>query len=222
MAALASPLRTPARQARSQVTSDAIVEAGLALLRERDFATLSVAEVAERAGVSIGGFYARFRGKEALLHALADEVIGDCATGLEEALRPDRMARASLPRVIRAYVGAVVAKFREHRVAIVQILRHVRQGDRHLGGVVADFNQRVHGRLRALLADRRDQIGHPDPTLAVNFGLFLVSAGAREAILSDSLRVYPIEVADAKLVDELTRAYLAYLAPKGKAARAVA
>ncbi|MBL8989633.1 MAG: TetR/AcrR family transcriptional regulator, partial [Gemmatimonadetes bacterium] len=119
-----SPLSRPPRQARSRATSDAIVAAGLALLAERDFATVTIAEVVDRAGVSIGGFYARFRGKEALLHALAEEVLGDCADGLEAALNSRRMAGAPLARVIRAYVRVMIAKFREHRAAIIQIRRH--------------------------------------------------------------------------------------------------
>lgn len=206
-----SPLSRPPRQARSRATSDAIVAAGLALLAERDFATVTIAEVVDRAGVSIGGFYARFRGKEALLHALAEEVLGDCADGFEAALNSRRMAGAPLARVIRAYVRVMIAKFREHRAAIIQIRRHAGAGDAHQARLVAAFNQRVHGRLRALLAERRSQIRHPDPDLAANIGLFMVSAAAREAVLAGAIRAYLISIDDAGLVEELTRAYLAYL-----------
>lgn len=215
-----SPLSRPPRQARSRATSDAIVAAGLALLAERDFATVTIAEVVDRAGVSIGGFYARFRGKEALLHALAEEVLADCADGLEAALNSRRMAGAPLARVIRAYVRVMIAKFREHRAAIIQIRRHAGAGDAHQARLVAAFNQRVHGRLRALLAERRSQIRHPDPDLAANIGLFMVSAAAREAVLAGAIRAYPISIDDAGLVEELTRAYLAYLTATPARARA--
>lgn len=221
MTAAASPLRRPPRQARSRATSDAIIAAGLALLAERDFGTVTIADVVHRAGVSIGGFYARFRGKEALLHALAEEVIGDCADGLESALSASRMAGAPLERVIREYIRVMFAKFREHREAIVQIRRHAGSGDAHQARLVAGFNQQVHGRLRTLLAERKREIRHPDPALAANVGLFMVSAAAREAVLAGAIRAYPITIGDAGLVDELSRAYLAYLTappakPRGK------
>jgi AcrR family transcriptional regulator len=207
------PLARPARQSRAVKTSDAIIEAGLALLHERDFAAVSVAEVAARAGTSVGGFYARFEGKEALLHALAAEVLADCSGALDRALAPARMARASVEVVVRAYVRVMITKFREHRSAIIQVIRHARAGDPLHGLAVRDFNDHVHGRLRALLHERRDQINHPDPETAVNIGLFLVSAAAREGVLGDNLRAYPIRVTDQMLIAELTRAYVAYLRP---------
>jgi hypothetical protein len=108
----------------------------------------------------------------------------------------------------------MVEKFREHRDAIRQIMRHARAGDPLHGLAVRDFNDRVHGRLRALLQERRAFIGHPDPDYAVNIGLFLVSAAAREAVLGDALRAYPIKVTDDSLIEELTSAYVAYLKPR--------
>ena len=206
-----SSLEHPVKQSRSQRTSDAITAAGHALLRERDFDDVSVAEIAERAGVSVGGFYARFEGKEALLHSLSAEVISDCATSLERALSPGRMKDASVEDVIRAYVRVMIRKFREHRNAIVQVRRHARAGDPVHGLAVRDFNDRVHGRLRALLHERENMIGHPDPDTAINMGLFVVSAAAREAVLADSLRAFPVKVSDELLITELTRTYVAYL-----------
>ncbi len=204
-------LARPAQQARAHRTSDAIMEAGRALLRERDFADVTVADIARAAGVSVGGFYARFEGKEALLHVLSGEIMSDCATTLDRALSPGRMAGASVEVVIRAYVRVMIRKFSEHRNAIVQVIRHARAGDPLHGLAVRDFNDRVHGRLIALLQERRAEIAHPDPDLAMNVGLFLVSAGAREAILADALRAYPVTVNDDRLIEELTRAYVAYL-----------
>lgn len=219
-----SPAARPRRalQRRSQITADAILEAGRTLLRLRDFDDVSVAEVAQLAGVSVGGFYARFEGKDALLHALAADILMDCASALERALAPGRIGGASIERVVRAYVRVMVRKFREHRNALLQIMRHVRSGDPVHGLAVRDFNDRVHGRLLTLLDERQSQMAHPNPEVAARFGLFLVSAGAREAVLSDSLRAVSKQVADETLIDELTRAYVAYLqaqAPRGRTRR---
>ncbi len=202
----------PAQQSRALKTSDAIISAGLDLLRDGDFEAVTVADIARKAGVSVGGFYARFEGKEALLHALAADVLNDCSSALDRALSHKVMARASVKDVLHAYVSTMVRKFRQHRNAIRQIIRHARAGDPLHGLAVRDFNDRVHGRLRALLQERKALIAHADPDFAINFGLFMVSAGAREAVLSDALRAYPIKVSDDALIAELTNAYSAYLA----------
>jgi AcrR family transcriptional regulator len=58
------------RQKRGQVTYDALVETCFALLQEKDFDEISIAELAQKAGYSVGAFYARFRSKDELFHAM--------------------------------------------------------------------------------------------------------------------------------------------------------
>jgi AcrR family transcriptional regulator len=58
------------RQKRGQVTYDALVETCFALLQEKDFDDISIAELARRAGYSVGAFYARFRSKDELFDAM--------------------------------------------------------------------------------------------------------------------------------------------------------
>jgi AcrR family transcriptional regulator len=206
-----APAATPTLQSRSRATFDALVRAGRELFAEREFDAVSVAEIAGRAGVSVGGFYARFTGKEALLDAIAERVLAEAAATLDRALAPRRMARAGLEDVVRAYVRTMVTQFRLHRSTIRMILRHARDGGPTRKAALRRFNDHVHGRLRALLDLRREEIAHPEPDLAINVGLFLVSAAAREGVLADALATYPIRVADERLVTELTRAYVAYL-----------
>lgn len=219
---LATPLASPSKQRRSEVTAQAIVAAGLALMHERDFDTIAVADVTRRAKVSIGGFYARFRGKDALLHALAQSVTDDCAAALERALGRAGTGPATLEQLVRGYVKVMIAKFRAHRRAIVQIMRYARSGDPHLAELLQRFNQRVHGRFRELAGHHLAEVRHPDPRSAINVGLFAVSAAAREAVLGNGLQVYPVSLPDARLVEELVRLYLGYLAPRAVAGRLAA
>ena len=58
------------RQKRAQVTYDALVETCFALLQEKEFDEISIAELAQKAGYSVGAFYARFRSKDELFHAM--------------------------------------------------------------------------------------------------------------------------------------------------------
>ncbi len=210
-----TPRRDPEAHApiqnRSRETASAIVDAAARLLRERPTEDHSIADIAAEAGISVGGFYARFKTKPALLRTLHQHVLDDCRQALDQAM--DRVAapEVSAAVTVRAYVEAVVTKFIEHRITIRNIRARAQAGDGLLGRQVRSFNGHVHGRLRAALLARRRQIRHPNPEFAINFGLFLVSAGAREAILSGALESYPIRVDPPLLIDQLTKAYLAFL-----------
>ena len=73
--ALASSKRI--RQKRSQKTYDALIETTFNLLQQRDFDEISIAELAQKAGYSVGAFYARFRSKDELCDALLAQHIED-------------------------------------------------------------------------------------------------------------------------------------------------
>lgn len=76
--ALASSKRV--RQKRSQKTYDALIGTTFKLLRQREFDAISIAELARKAGYSVGAFYARFRSKDELFDALLAQHIEDRRT----------------------------------------------------------------------------------------------------------------------------------------------
>jgi len=61
------------RQKRGQVTYDALIETCFDLLREREFDEISIADLAQKAGYSVGAFYARFRSKDELFDAMVQQ-----------------------------------------------------------------------------------------------------------------------------------------------------
>ncbi|AUM13416.1 TetR/AcrR family transcriptional regulator [Ketobacter alkanivorans] len=63
------------RQARSKATVGAIIQASAQLLEEEGYAALTTNGVAERAGVSIGSVYEYFPGKEAIVAAVATQLV---------------------------------------------------------------------------------------------------------------------------------------------------
>lgn len=66
----------PAMQKRSEATLSAIVEATIDLLAIKDIDEIAVAEIAQKAGVSVGTIYRRFESKEALVGHLLQLVQG--------------------------------------------------------------------------------------------------------------------------------------------------
>lgn len=65
----------PAVQLRSEQTRDKLIAAGYDLCVERPLPEISVADIAERAGVSVGAFYRRFENKEAFEAALVNAAL---------------------------------------------------------------------------------------------------------------------------------------------------
>ncbi len=68
------------RQKRSQKTYDALIGTTFKLLQQREFDAISIAELAQKAGYSVGAFYARFRSKDELFDALLAQHLEDRRT----------------------------------------------------------------------------------------------------------------------------------------------
>lgn len=198
----------PPRQARSQHTLDRLLDAAEALLMEKGFEDVKVADVAAHAESSVGAFYARFRDKDGLLFALQQRWLEQAVATTDDALDPARWSGAGVAGILNAVVPFLVGVFRERKGLLrAFVLRHYtdaafrEQRDR-LTDYVAD-------KLAALLLARREEIGHPEPDMAARFGLGLVFDGIQSAVLFDEPRGVPM--GDARLAAELTRVYLAYL-----------
>ena len=52
------------KQKRSKKTYDALIKSGFRLLKKREWASITIAELSRAAGYSVGAFYTRFRSKD--------------------------------------------------------------------------------------------------------------------------------------------------------------
>lgn len=68
----------PARQRRSVILRDAYIRAGIKILNTKRLSDLSVSELAQECGGSVGSFYTRFEDKEAYFRALRVAAITMC------------------------------------------------------------------------------------------------------------------------------------------------
>ena len=68
----------PARQRRSVILRDAYIRAGIKILNTKRLSDLSVSELAQECGGSVGSFYTRFEDKEAYFRALRVATIAMC------------------------------------------------------------------------------------------------------------------------------------------------
>ena len=200
------------KQERSRQTAERITAAALELLERKSFADLSVQEIARRAGVSVGGFYARFPGTQALLQYFNVTIVDGILERAGRELDSARLAGASARTVVRTYIGLAVTAFRTHRKVLREVALRTRTSqDEHFKQRIRQANAFLHGRFRTLLKERRRELGHPDPDLAIDLGLTFVSAAMREYVLFAEFRPDFAAIKDGRLVRELTDAFCAYL-----------
>ena len=105
---IVSPVHRRARQARSQATEAALLDAGLAHFAAQGFEGLSMQAVAERAGTSIGALYFRFGDRERFVQAVLARGFDRIRADTEQLLAKVTAAHASPQAVIRAFVDLAV------------------------------------------------------------------------------------------------------------------
>ncbi len=110
----AAEFRRP-QQARSRAALQKLLIAAEVVLVNDGLDEFTIAAVAEKAGVSVGGLYRRFSGKEQLIEAIIDGLLEHLESTVTESLST---AEPSLAGVIEAFTHALATSFtRSGRVA---------------------------------------------------------------------------------------------------------
>jgi AcrR family transcriptional regulator len=179
----ASEFVQPPKQARSRRTLDRIARAALELIADQGVEATTVAQIVERAGSSIGSFYARFSGKDELMHYLGERVWSDARARWDDALASNTWRDRSLSDVVAGVVRLIIQVEQvagKARQALAYSPKHPNDAPSPHGLFAAHLEAGVG----ALLLDMRDQIGHPCPDDAVSIGYRAVSAAARDFAVS--------------------------------------
>lgn len=210
---MAAPDPTFARstsQSRSEATAARILDAAIDLFAAGTLAATPVADIARAAGVSVGGFYGRFRTKADLERAVAEAMLQRVYAPFEPLFAADSLRDADAREVVERFARALVAAFGgPHRDAARRVVLLVRSdADLPTSRAVRDSNARVQQAFAGALLARRTQIGHPDPEAAIAFADLAMSAAAREALLHAGTG---LAVDEATLVTQLTELGCGYL-----------
>ncbi|MFE0024856.1 TetR/AcrR family transcriptional regulator [Amycolatopsis sp. NPDC059021] len=120
----------PPQQARSRESLQKVLAAAEHVLAERGIEEFTVAAVAEQAGMSVGAIYRRFSGKDQLLYAVKDQLLGQLETGVGEALRSPA---PGLSGVVGAFAHALARTFARHDRIFPELLDGQRAEGRERG-----------------------------------------------------------------------------------------
>lgn len=159
-----------AKQPRGRRTLGRLLDAAEELISEKGIEDTTVADVAARAGCSVGAFYHHFRDKGALLRVLLDRLGQEFRETMRAAVDPGRWEGATIAEILEAYLQFSIEMGREwaglQRAKLVLSLRDPAFGEKSF-----ELQRELGARLRELLLARKDEVGHRDPYLAIDFAL---------------------------------------------------
>ncbi|GHH31558.1 TetR/AcrR family transcriptional regulator [Amycolatopsis oliviviridis] len=120
----------PPQQARSRESLQKVLAAAEHVLATQGIEEFTVGAVADQAGMSVGAIYRRFSGKNQLLYAVKDQLLGQLETGVGEALRT---AEPGLDGIVGAFVQTLADTFARHDRIFPELLDSQRAEGRDRG-----------------------------------------------------------------------------------------
>ncbi|MDL4818572.1 TetR/AcrR family transcriptional regulator [Actinomadura opuntiae] len=191
------------RQARSAATLARVLRAAEEIAASSGLEEMTMAGVAERAGVSVGTIYRRFEDKEQLITALSERMLERREEYMAEQLRT---AEPSLSGVLDAYAHALLQSFADSNRLFPELLRT--RGTTSLNRGARTITE-IHRLLLQAAAPYTDQIQHPYPQQALDTAARAVLG----ACFHNSVRPDPVtgETARRQYADELADMAIAYL-----------
>lgn len=205
------PLAVPI-QARSVATTRRMITAAESILANRSFDDTTVTEIARRAGVTIGAFYARFGDKDGLLRVLEAELRTAFEALTDAQTTPARWTGRAIAAALRQHHESLVRTYRTHRGAARALLLKAHT-EPALRARIDKLNQRNLPLIATAIA-AHTRISHPAAERALRFALLTVRSVCRETLLYDQSWPGGKPLSDKELVDELTRMVVAYLGIK--------
>ena len=160
----------PTHQARSQETLERLLEAAEELVSERGFDNATVSEIVRRANSSVGAMYARFNDKDSLLVCLHERFCEQALATTDMALDPARWEGASIAEILSTTTPFLVHTY-HHKRGLMRAFIVRGSCDDQFAEQASRVSRTISEKLIKLLMARQDEIKHPDPVMAVDFGL---------------------------------------------------
>ncbi|WP_448211383.1 TetR/AcrR family transcriptional regulator [Colwellia sp. MEBiC06753] len=200
-----------AKQVRSQRTQQKLLAALNSCLKEQFFEHISIAQLTDAAGVSVGTFYRRFKNKEALL----PDLYQDFGTNFIRWLATlEKQPQANLTEQI-AFIVQQTANFLNDHLHVLRTLHlNARLYPEILPASQLSQRSSEYQRLAALLLAHKTEISHPNPVIACDMVIFIISSNLIDKLLYATLTpaiASPLSLAEN--CQELTLMIKGYLQP---------
>jgi AcrR family transcriptional regulator len=193
-------LAFPAQQARSRATRERLLRAAEKVFAEKGYEGARLADIAEEAGCSVGAVYFRFKDKDALFMAIAE----DFAQTSRE-LMPLLLVDGDSATMIRTAVWRTTAQFRLHRGLFRAILERGFEQPRLTQAIFA-LRDEAGATFEAAL--RGAGVRRPDLSLAVRVGMQMLHGFLLTGILNPRA---PANIDDDRAIEEMADVLVAHL-----------
>jgi len=210
MAINTTGLRAP-QQSRSQQTLERILSSSTSLITKKSYEDVSIAEIAQHARISVGGFYTRFENKEALFGTLLDRLGKETADRIETALARD-WSKKSLYELLHFIVANNAGLYEKYRGILIVVHVRTRLMQTHDDDARRAYNERIVTRIENLLLRKRDEISGRQPRVAIRLASACMSAMLRDAIVFGDTRLYPKPGGRATVARQVANVMHTYLA----------
>lgn len=150
------------KQARSQERRRALTVLASRLISERGFESLSVNDIADELGISVGGLYRYIKTKSDVLVMACEDIYGDLRESIVEVATGTASIPEKLRRAMHVYLDAceenrdlILLMYREYRHLPVDARRRYQDREDAIVGVFCDLLQSGmrQGQLRAANAE---------------------------------------------------------------------
>jgi AcrR family transcriptional regulator len=207
----------PPLQARSQQTLERLLDAAEAIIDEKGLENATVAEIARRAGSSVGAFYTRFADKEGLMRCVFERFNEQAAATTESVLSPDRWRGVTITEALELLITFMARILSERRRLIVAMLVRT-AADPSLGALGQELHATVSQHVLALIAHRGARLTHPDPVAAVGVAVWMVLSALELRMLYGPGHVLELDD-DEVVAREMARMVVSYVGLEQDAAR---
>ncbi len=202
------------QQTRSQDTQERLLSALVSLLEETFFEQITIRDLAQRAGVSSGTIYRRFKDKDALLPVLYQRLNRDmhrwsdsCWAGL------DRSSSKSVTECLRHLVNEHVRFYRQHLAVLRTVYLYMRlRGELSLEDVDDERREMYSGLLEPVHSALEAEGGEAPGAAQVKMLVLVLVTSINEYVLFGHLKpVRTLRLADEEFVEELSQVLGRYL-----------
>ncbi|HET8826755.1 MAG TPA: helix-turn-helix domain-containing protein [Terriglobales bacterium] len=213
------------QQERSRESLRKLLKAAAEVLGQHGVEGTTIPRIAEHAGLTPGAVYRRFRDKDELLETAILGILERQEERMKIGLRPSSAGQIPLPVFAESVIGNLVIGYRAN-AALLRAMRQFVYGRAQtpFWKKAARLEMRSFRRLVDLFLAHRDEIGHPQPRVAISVGLMMVISAIFEmevmpqnpALIAELWKgLWPAD--ERSLKRELVRAFLNCVGAKSTA-----
>jgi AcrR family transcriptional regulator len=164
----------PTKQQRSEQTREKLLQAGLDLLQCGNYEDISIAQIAFRAGCSIGSFYLRFRNKEAFFEYLIESISETLRAGVRANFTNENVKGLTLAQTVKFCIDHYVETNRLYESVIRAALQYSINGSNDWQPV-RDIGLMLQAHYIELIIAKLRRLDHEEARQQLLVGLQIIS-----------------------------------------------